>query len=133
MPPEPFGRDDVAGVLDALAAEVGAPRADAASVVARGRRRVRQRRVRVVAVATFALVTIAAIVVATRQPARVTAVSTSPPPSTTTTLPPATGARRSSRLLRRQRHGSASTRCSTRATAAAPGKASRFRKARERR
>ena len=61
MPPERFDRDDVEHALDALASEVPTHTADAASLMARGRRRIMQRRLGVVAIAMAVLATAASV------------------------------------------------------------------------
>ena len=80
MPPDRLDRDDVAHALDALASEVPAPTADAASLIARGRRRVFRQRVLVIGIAAAVIATAAGIgAVANRDHAtRVVAVPTTP-------------------------------------------------------
>ena len=84
MPPEEFGRDDVEHALDALASEVPTPTADAASLIARGRRRVMRQRL-VVAGIAVAIVAVAAGVgaVANHHDARRVVA---PVPTTSTTI-----------------------------------------------
>ena len=54
-------RDDVERALDALASEVGLPRADASARIERGRRRTRQRRIVVIGVAAGVVAVVAAV------------------------------------------------------------------------
>lgn len=81
-------RDDVEHALDALASEVPEPAADAASLMARGRRRVIRRRVAFAGIAVMVIATAASIGAATRSDQTRTVVSPAP---TTTTTPAAVG------------------------------------------
>ena len=89
-------RDDVAQALDALAAEVPAPTADAGSLIARGRRRIVRQRILIIAIAAAVIATAAGVGAAANRdntPRIVAPVPTtpttspSPPPEPTATTP----------------------------------------------
>ena len=92
-------RDDVAHALDALASEVPAPAADAASLIARGRRRIVRQRILIIGIAAAVVATAAGVGAANRDDtprvvAPVPATSTtsvSPHPEPTATTPAPTG------------------------------------------
>ncbi len=84
MSPDGLDRDDVTHALDALASEVPAPTADAASLIARGRRRLMKQRV-AITVAVLAVIataaSVGAVVSNNNDTPRVVAPTTSTTPS----------------------------------------------------
>jgi photosystem II stability/assembly factor-like uncharacterized protein len=80
-------RDDVRRALDALAADAPEPTGNAASTIARGRRRIRQRRVALVGVVAGLVAAVAAVGVIAHSDNGPSRVSSVPDDSTTTTPP----------------------------------------------
>jgi photosystem II stability/assembly factor-like uncharacterized protein len=93
MPPDRVGRDDLEHALEALASETSVPTVDAASLIARGRRRIHQRRAVFVGVVVALVAAVASVGVVSHQQHH-TALSTPTPTTratvTTTSAPPTT-------------------------------------------